>query len=68
MAEQAYPKKTIAIFSLLLVVAAVLFYWVWGVSYGSWNIFAASNMGVYSIFVVLLGLGIFGLLFAKYKQ
>jgi hypothetical protein len=68
MAEQAYPKKTIAIFSLLLVVAAVLFYWVWGVSYGSWNIFAAENMGVYSIFIVLLGLGIFGLLLAKYKQ
>jgi len=68
MAEQAYPKKTIAIFSLLLVVAAVLFYWVWGVSYGSWNIFAAENMGVYSIFVVLLGLGVFGLLLAKYKQ
>ncbi len=68
MAEQAYPKKTIAIFSLLLVVAAVLFYWVWGVSYGSWNIFAAENMGVYSIFIVLLGLGIFGLLLAKFKQ
>ncbi|MHC1710235.1 MAG: hypothetical protein AB9819_07505 [Methanomassiliicoccales archaeon] len=68
MAEQAYPKKTIAIFSLLLVVAAVLFYWVWGVTYGSWNIFAANNMGVYSIFVVLLGLGVFGLLLAKYKQ
>jgi hypothetical protein len=50
------------------VVAAVLFYWVWGVSYGSWNIFAAENMGVYSIFVVLLGLGVFGLLLAKYKQ
>lgn len=68
MAEQAYPKKTVAIFSLLLVVAAVLFYWVWGISYGSWNIFAAKNMGVYSIFVVLLGLGVFGLLLAKYKQ
>ncbi|MHC1679910.1 MAG: hypothetical protein AB9860_01490 [Methanomassiliicoccales archaeon] len=68
MAEQAYPKKTIAIFSLLLVVAAVLFYWVWGVSYGSWNIFAAENMGVYSIFIVLLGLGVFGLLLAKFKQ
>jgi hypothetical protein len=68
MAEQAYPKRTVAIFSLLLVVAAVLFYWVWGVSYGSWNIFAAENMGVYSIFIILLGLGVFGLLLAKYKQ
>ncbi|MBI0582021.1 MAG: hypothetical protein JET69_03295 [Methanomassiliicoccales archaeon] len=68
MAEQAYPKKAVTIFSLLLVVAAVLFYWVWGVSYGSWNIFAGTNMGVYSIFIILLGLGVFGLLLAKYKQ
>lgn len=68
MAEQAYPKKTLTIFSLLLIVAAVLFYWAWGVSYGSWNIFAGENMGVYSIFVVLLGLGVLGLLLVKYKQ
>ena len=68
MAEQAYPKRTVAIFSLLLLVAAVLFYWVWGVSYGSWNIFAAENMGVYSIFIMLLGLGVFGMLLAKYKR
>jgi len=25
-------------------------------------------MGVYSIFIILLGLGVFGLLLAKYKQ
>jgi len=68
MAEQAYPKKTVTIFSMLLIVAAVLFYWVWGVSYGSWNIFAAENMGVYSIFIILIGLGIFGLLLAKFRR
>lgn len=68
MAEQAYPKKALSIFSLLLIVAAVLFYWVWGISFGSWNLFSGENMGVYSIFIILLGLGIFGLLLAKYKQ
>ncbi len=68
MAEQAYPKKALTIFSLLLVVAAVMLYWVWGVSYGSWNIFAAENMGVYSLFIIMLGLGVFGLLLSKYKQ
>lgn len=68
MAEQAYPKKALTIFSLLLVVAAVMLYWVWGVSYGSWNIFAADNMGIYSLFVIMVGLGVFGLLLAKYKQ
>jgi hypothetical protein len=68
MAESAFPKRTIRIFSLLLIVAAVLFYWVWGVSYGSWNIFAAGNMGVYSIFVVLLGLGVFGYLLTRFSK
>ncbi|NLX48119.1 MAG: hypothetical protein GXY70_08145 [Euryarchaeota archaeon] len=68
MAKQAYSKKAVAMFSLLLIVAAVLFYWVWGISYGSWNIFSAENMGVYSIFVVLLGLGVLGLLLVKFKQ
>jgi hypothetical protein len=68
MAEQAYPKRTIKVFSALLIVAAVVFYWVWGSAYDSWNIFAAENMGVYSIFVVLLGFGILGLLVAKYQH
>lgn len=68
MAEQAYPKKTIKVFSSLLILTAVLFYVVWGVAYGSWNIFSAENMGVYSIFVVLLGFGILGLLVAKYQH
>jgi hypothetical protein len=68
MAKQAYPKKTVTMFSLLLIMVAVLFYWVWGVSYGSWNIFTAENMGVYSIFIVLIGLGVFGLLLAKFKE
>lgn len=68
MAEQAYPKRTIKVFSSLLIVTAVIFYWVWGAAYDSWNIFAAENMGVYSIFIVLLGFGILGLLVAKYQH
>jgi hypothetical protein len=68
MAESAYPKRPIRMFSLLLVVTAILFYWVWGMAYGSWNIFAAENMGVYVIFVVLLGLGVFGYLLTRFKQ
>ena len=68
MAESAYPKRTIKIFSLLLIVTAVVFYWAWGVTYDSWNIFAADNMGVYSIFVVLLGFGVFGYLLSRYQK
>ena len=68
MAEPAYPLRTIRTFSLLLIVTAIIFYWVWGVSYGSWNIFAAENMGVYVIFIVLLGFGALGYLLTRFKK
>ncbi|MCX6651272.1 MAG: hypothetical protein NT131_06425 [Methanomassiliicoccales archaeon] len=68
MAESAYPKRTLKVFSLLLIVTAIIFYWVWGISYGSWNLFAAENMGVYSIFIILLGFGIFGYLLTRYRN
>ncbi|MBN1110238.1 MAG: hypothetical protein JXA45_05705 [Methanomassiliicoccales archaeon] len=68
MAEPAYPTRTIKAFSLLLIVTAIIFYWVWGVAYGSWNIFSAENMGVYVIFVVLLGFGILGYLLTRFKR
>jgi hypothetical protein len=68
MAESAYPKRTIKIFSLLLIVTAVVFYWAWGVAYNSWNIFSADNMGVYAIVVVLLGFGVLGYLLSRYQK
>lgn len=68
MAESAYPKKTIRIFSLLLIVTAILFYWAWGISYGSWNLFTAENIGVYTIFIVLLGFGILGYLLSRFNK
>ncbi len=68
MAEPAYPKRTIKIFSLLLILTAALFYWVWGVSYNGWNLFSAENLGVYAIFVVLLGFGILGYLLTRFKR
>lgn len=68
MAESAYPKKTIRIFSLLLIVTAILFYWIWGMSYGSWNLFTTENIGVYTIFIVLLGFGVLGYLLSRFKK
>jgi hypothetical protein len=68
MAEPAYPNRPIKIFSLLLIVTAVIFYWVWGITYGSWNLFSAENMGVYAIFILLLGFGIFGYLLTRFKR
>jgi hypothetical protein len=34
----------------------------WGVYFGTWNLFALGNIGVYSIVVVLVGFGLIGML------
>ena len=68
MAELAYPKGPIKMFSLLLIVTAVVFYWVWGIVYGSWNLFSPENMGVYAIFIVLLCFGVLGYLLTRFKK
>ena len=68
MAESAYPKRPVRIFSMLLIVTAALLYWVWAVSYGSWNIFAAENMGIYTLFIVMLAFGVLGLLLTRFRQ
>lgn len=68
MAELAYPKRPIKIFSLLLIVTAVLFYWVWGMSYGTWNMFTKENIGVYTIFIALLGFGLLGYLLTRLQK
>jgi hypothetical protein len=43
-------------------------YWGWGLIYGSWNIFEPQHMGVYAIFVVMMGFGVLGLLLAAKEK
>jgi hypothetical protein len=50
-----YNFKTVL--SLLLLIAGVLFYIYWGVTYGVW-----ANIGIYSITIVFVLAGIFGML------
>jgi len=50
-----YNIKTIV--SLLLFIAGILFYIYWGVTYGVWT-----DVGIYSITIILVLSGIFGLL------
>jgi hypothetical protein len=47
----------ISIASLLLLLAGVLFYIYWGVTYGVW-----ADIGIYSITLIFVLFGIFGLL------
>ena len=68
MEENSFPKKFILALSLLLIIGALAFYWAWGVMYNSWNIFDGSNMGVYSIVVIMLAFGILGLFLVRAKN
>ncbi len=68
MEENSFPKKVKLALSILLIFGALAFYWAWGVLYNSWNIFDGSNMGVYSIVVIMLAFGILGLFLVRAKN
>lgn len=52
-------------FSALTIIAGIAFYWVWGLMFGTWNLFATENLGAYSITVLLIAFGIVGVLLTK---
>ncbi|MCX6652413.1 MAG: hypothetical protein NT137_03550 [Methanomassiliicoccales archaeon] len=68
MEESAFPRKVKVTLSLLLIIGALSMYWGWGLIYGSWNIFEPQHMGVYAIFVVMMGFGVLGLLLAAKEK
>jgi len=56
-----YNFKTIL--SLLLLIAGILFYIYWGVTYGVW-----ADIGIYSITIVFVLAGIFGMLLSLLEE
>ncbi len=65
MAEVEFPHRVAFLFYLLLFVAGIVFYLVWGFTYGAWNLFDAPWIGAYAVTVVLLGFGLVGMLLYK---
>jgi len=45
---------------IALVVAGIAFYWFWGLTFGTWNLFATESLGAYSIFILMIGFGLIG--------
>jgi len=54
--------------SLLMIMAGIAFYVVWGIMFSTWNLFETRSVGAYAITVVLLGFGIVGALLTRKKQ
>lgn len=60
--DKIFPKKVAVAFYAFLIVLGVFMYIGWGIYFGTWNLLAPENVGVYSIVVILLGFGITGVL------
>ena len=66
--EVEIPKKVmVAAYSALLALGLII-YFAWGLMYDSWNVFDRSNLGIYSVTVVLCGFGATGLLLYSLKE
>lgn len=60
--DSKFPKAVKMFISIALLLAGFIMYWVWGLMYGSWNPFEKDYIGVYSMVVVMVALGLIGLL------
>lgn len=62
MADIPFPRAVAFWFYFLSFLGGILFYLVWGITYGSWNLFRPEWVGAYAVTAILLGFGIVGML------
>lgn len=62
VAEVPFPKKVSFWFYALTFLAGILFYLIWGFTYGSWNLLRPEWVGAYAVTVILVGFGLIGML------
>jgi len=62
MESSEFFKNLKMFISIALIFLGFAMFYIWGLIYGSWNIFAKEYIGVYSIVIVLVLSGIIGLI------
>jgi len=62
VAEVAFPRAIAFWFYALSFAAGILFYVIWGATYGSWNLLRPEWVGAYAVALVLVGFGLVGML------
>ena len=62
VAEVAFPRAIAFWFYALSFAGGILFYVIWGATYGSWNLLRPEWVGAYAVTTVLVGFGIVGML------
>jgi hypothetical protein len=66
-AEFEIPKRVMMAVYAAFLALGIIIYISWGLMYNSWNIFDRSNLGIYSVTVVLCGFGAVGILLYSLK-
>ncbi len=62
VAEVAFPRAIAFWFYALSFAGGILFYMIWGATYGSWNLLRPEWVGAYAVALVLVGFGLVGML------
>jgi hypothetical protein len=62
VAEVAFPRAVAFWFYFLTFLGGVVFYVVWGLTYGSWNLLQPEWVGAYAVTVILIAFGLIGML------
>ena len=62
MAEVAFPRAVAFWFYALAFLAGVLFYIIWGFTYGAWNLLRPEWVGAYAVTIILVAFGLVGML------
>ena len=68
MEENAFPKKVEMGISVLLLISGIALYLAWGIWYNAWNMFDVNYIGLYSLVIVMVLFGIFGILLTRAKK
>ena len=66
--EYPIPKKVMVGAYAALLALGLIIYFSWGLVWGSWNVFDRSNLGIYSVTVILCGFGVVGMLLYSLKD
>jgi hypothetical protein len=67
MAEDKFPLKVLSMLSIVLILGALALWVSWGAVYNGWNLLDKNYIGLYSVVIVMLFLGIFGFLLIRKK-
>jgi hypothetical protein len=59
---ETFTKNVAIAFYGFLIVLGIFMYVGWGMFFGTWDLLAPQNVGVYSIVAILIGFGITGVL------